>query len=317
MKVLHITNNFPTAKFPIFGIFVKEQIDSLSRLGVENEVFFINGREQGKKAYINGVLNLRKKLKNADYDILHCHHAFSAIILLCSLRFFKYKKIISYQNPYEKEGGKLLYKILYFIFNGIIYKSSSKINTKKKVYYLPNGVDTNFFKPIDERLCLKKLNLNSKNNYILFLDSYKRRKQKRIDRFKEVVKYLQHTDKKLNIEPLILTNTKRSLIPFYMNISSVHVITSDFEGSPNSVKECLACNVKVVSTPVGNVNDMLGGLKGCYVSNSFSIKELAGLVIKSIAIDNFNGRKKLLEMKLDIDSVAHKLHLIYKSLINE
>lgn len=48
MKVLHITNNYPTEKFPIFGIFVKEQIDSLTELGVENEVFFIKGREKGK-----------------------------------------------------------------------------------------------------------------------------------------------------------------------------------------------------------------------------------------------------------------------------
>ena len=55
MKVLHITNNYPTPNFPIFGIFVKEQIDSLSALGVENEVFFINGREKGKLEYVKSL----------------------------------------------------------------------------------------------------------------------------------------------------------------------------------------------------------------------------------------------------------------------
>ena len=48
MRILHITNNFPTLNFPIFGIFIKEQIESLNKLGAENEVFFINSREEGK-----------------------------------------------------------------------------------------------------------------------------------------------------------------------------------------------------------------------------------------------------------------------------
>ena len=51
MKVLHVTNNYPTTNFPIFGIFVKEQIESLVETGVECEVFFINGKENGKIEY--------------------------------------------------------------------------------------------------------------------------------------------------------------------------------------------------------------------------------------------------------------------------
>ena len=85
MKVLHITNNFPTKQYPVFGIFVKEQIDSLSNLGVSNEVYFINGREFGLKAYWSSIKKLRKKLKSSDYNILHCHHSFSALILFLTL----------------------------------------------------------------------------------------------------------------------------------------------------------------------------------------------------------------------------------------
>src|SRR5665647_322653 len=109
MKILHITNNYPTNNHPIFGIFVKEQIESLSKKGVENEVFFINGRELGKKAYLKSIIKLRVILKEKKFDILHCHHAYSAIVLLFTLRFFKYKKIISYQNDPDKEGGIFLF----------------------------------------------------------------------------------------------------------------------------------------------------------------------------------------------------------------
>jgi len=112
MKILHITNNYPTENHPIFGIFVKEQIDSVSNLGVENEVFFINGRELGRKAYWSSIKELRKKLKNAEYDVLHCHHSLSAIVLFLTLRFLRFKKIVSYQNPPEKEGGLFLFKLV-------------------------------------------------------------------------------------------------------------------------------------------------------------------------------------------------------------
>ena len=69
MKVLHITNNFPTKNYPVFGIFVEEQVKSLTELGLKNEVFFINGREFGRKEYIASIIRLRKKLRNGGYDI--------------------------------------------------------------------------------------------------------------------------------------------------------------------------------------------------------------------------------------------------------
>ncbi len=94
MKVLHITNNYPTNEYPIFGIFVKEQIDSLTELGVTNEVFFINGREKGKKEYIKSIFRLRKFLNNKKYDIIHCHHAFNAVRFILSGYSRKFKTVV-------------------------------------------------------------------------------------------------------------------------------------------------------------------------------------------------------------------------------
>jgi len=315
MKVLHITNNYPTTKHPIFGIFVKEQIDSLSKLGIENEIFFINGREFGRGAYWNSIKELRDKLKNANYDLLHCHHSFSAVILFLTLRFYSFKKIISYQNPPEKEGGIWLFKLVNFFFDIIIVKNISKsVSNSNKVQYLPNGVNTEFFKPQNIEKSLIDLKLDANKKYILFMDSYKRRTQKRIDRFNEVISILLANDNPYNIEPLVLTNTDRSLIPYYMSVSALHLLTSDFEGSPNSVKECMACNTPVVSTPVGNVQDLIGDVDGCYISQTFGSEELADLVIKSLTNKHFVGRQKLLEKKLDSKSVASNLFNIYKSI---
>ena len=76
----------------------------------------------------------------------------------------------------------------------------------------------------------------------------------------------------------------------------------------------MACNTPVVSTPVGNVQDLIGDVVGCYISKTFSCEELADLVIKSLTNKHFVGRQKLLEKKLDSKSVASNLFNIYKSL---
>ena len=215
MKVLHITNNYPTAQFPVFGIFVKEQIESLSSEGIESDIFFVNGRENGKIAYLERLRDLRKKLVNDDYDMLHCHHAFSAVLLLFTFRFYKSKRIVSYQNPPEKEGGIILFKIIKLFFNGVILKNAKSNNNK--IFYLPNGTNTDFFKEYPRKESKRKLNLDENKNYIIFMDSYKKRAQKRVDRFDKVIDILLKNGNPHCIVPLKLTNTKRNLIPYYLS----------------------------------------------------------------------------------------------------
>ena len=115
-------------------------------------------------------------------------------------------------------------------------------------------------------------------------------------------------------EELLLINQNRDNVPFYFNSSELHLLTSDFEGSPNSVKEALACNLDVVSTNVGNVKYLLNNLKNSYVSESNDPKDLAKLVLDSIEKkNNSKNRNHLINnLKLDIDSVANQIMEIYK-----
>ena len=317
MKILHITNNYPTPGFPIFGIFVKEQIDSLTELGVESDVFFMNTREGGKREYLKSLYRINRHLYANKYDLIHCHHSYSAIIFLCSGAIFGKKCLLSYQSDPENESGRLIFRILYRFFDRIILKNRSREINYPKTIYLPNGVNTDFFKPMDKISCKKQLGLDVNRRYIVFMDSYDRRPFKRIDRFKETVRILKEKYSLSDIEPLVLTNTERNLIPLYLSAADVHLLTSDFEGSPNSVKECLACNVPVVSTPVGNVAELISGVEGSYVSKSFNPVELADLTYRTLQKNHYSSRQSIMEKGLDIMTVGNKLLNIYKDLINK
>lgn len=313
LKVLHITNNYPTPKLPIFGIFVKEQIESLTNLGIDNKVFFINGYENGKIEYLKGILKLRKYLVQNEYDLVHCHHVLSGLMFLLTMRFTKTPRIISFQNDPKYEHGLVLFRIMKLFFNVLIFKNNSELipTLNGKGFYLPNGVNTDFFKPIDREKAKEKLKLDLNKNYVLFISSFLIRKQKRIDRFDETIGILKKTYPQHNFEELKLVNVERDYMPLYFNASSVHLLTSDFEGSPNSVKESICCNVPVVATNVGNIKEMLEGADNCYVSENFEPENLAKLVVRSIETKG-EPRNLIFSKKLDQKSVANNLAELYK-----
>jgi len=313
MRVLHITNNYPTNNHPIFGIFVKEQIDSLTQIGIDNEVFFINGREKGKIEYFRQIFRIKNHLKKHTYDIIHCHHALSAFTLFLS-GYIKKNVVISFQNDPENELGIILFRWLQKKSTNQIFKNNSRFATNKTGFYMPNGVDTGLFHPIDKKEACIVTGLNPDKNYILFVSSNFMRPEKRYDRFSEIINLLRTKYEMDDIEEVKLINIKRDLIPYYFNSASLHLLTSDFEGSPNSVKEAMACNIPVVATNVGNVAELLSEVQGSYVSKTKSSEELARLAAIALSDQvNNNGREIIQKKELDIDSVAKRILKIYNN----
>ena len=317
MRILHITTNYPTPEFPIFGIFVKEQVESLQKIDIDCDVFYCDGRNRGFKQYITYVPKLWWKIARGHYDVLHCHHALSLIILtMTGWPFFK-KTVLSYQNDPDREWGGTMFKFFNVFVNKFIVKNRSEYLKYSKMIYLPNGCNQEFFRPMDKLECRKELGLEADKYYVLYMDSNKGvRTQKRKDRFDEVVRMLnEEYGYNGKVETVALRNTPRHLIPLYMNAIDLHMISSDFEGSPNSVKECMCCNTPVVSTDVGNVKEMIGDISGAYVTKTFEAKELADCVDKTLrSAVPFAGREKFLAKGYGMDVVAEKLMDIYKGI---
>lgn len=324
MRILHVTTNYPTKSNPIFGIFMKEQVDSLTALGIKNKIFFSNGseRNQGRKyggaiVHLQSVFKLQWHLLTHRYDIIHCHSNIAGLIVACSGVWIFKKCILSFQNDPDKNGDGKLFHVLYPLFNRVIVKKPTKYLFLKKMVYLPNGCNADFFKPLPREVCKQQLGLEQHKDYILFVDSNTSRKrtQKRKDRFDEVLHIVREKYGHTNVEELVMIGVTRDMVSAYMNSCKLHLLTSDEEGSPNSVKECIFCNVPVVSTDVGNVMEMMDDIDGCYVSTTFSPDELALLVHKTLNEKQpFDGRDKLMAKGYDMNTVAKKLIELYTSI---
>ena len=316
MKVLHVTPNYPTPEYPIFGIFVKEQVESLQKIGVECDVMNCDGQNKGFKKYITYLPGLWWKSLFGGYDIIHCHHALSAVLLsMTGAPLFK-KCVLSYQNDPTNEWGDKMFKLFNLRFKKFIIKNPSPYLQKKKFVYLPNGCNQDFFVPMDMMGCRRKLGWDENKQYLIYMDSNKGiRTQKRKDRFDEVVKLLNEKYG-WNAEEVVMRNVDRPLVPYYLNAANLHLISSDFEGSPNSVKECMCCNTPVVSTPVGNVEEMIGDIQGAYVTKGFTAEELAEDCDKVLrSREAFVGREQFLAKGYGMATVAEKLKGIYEEII--
>jgi teichuronic acid biosynthesis glycosyltransferase TuaC len=324
MKVLQVTNAYPTANSPIYGIFVKEQIESLQEInGLTSDIYFINAREKGIREYLRSLVSLREKIRG--YDIIHCHHVFCALVVLMIsskenriVVSFLSQGTIEFNTRHKIPFANELFKYILRNADARIFKfglPKDLINDKNS-HYIPNGVNMSLFRPIDKREAKKKLNLDPEKRYILFVSSnYLERPVKRYDKFMATFDILKSKYSILDIEPLLLVNEKRERVPLYFNASDIHLLTSDVEGSPNSVKESLACNTPVVSTNVGNVVDLLSNVKNCHISYNKSPEELAEYCSFVLAnSEKVDLRERIIELRLDMRSVAERIIQVYKAM---
>src|SRR4051794_24620250 len=76
MRVLVVTNMYPTAERPALGPFVRDQVEALRRRGdVEVELFAFG---PGPRALIGATRALRSRFRGRRFDIVHAHFGLTA-----------------------------------------------------------------------------------------------------------------------------------------------------------------------------------------------------------------------------------------------
>ena len=303
MKVLFISSgNTKSGISPI----IKNQGESLKAEGIELEYFTIKGG--GIKGYFKAITTLREYLKNNTYDVVHAHYWLSAIV--ASLAGAK-PMVVSLMGNNIK--GKAWFRWVIYFFHHLswsktIVKSKDMYDSfrQKGVAIIPNGIDMSRFQPIDKEIALAETGWDRTKKHILFTSNPKR-VEKNFKLAKEAFDFIE--DESLELHYLVdIANEK---IPYYYNAASVVILTSLWEGSPNAIKETMACNIPIVSTNVGDVKDVLSKTKGCYLS-SFNHQEFASDIKKALSFGKrTTGRADIAHLKSEL--VATKIIDIYNN----
>ncbi len=241
----------------------KNQGDSLLSLGCEVSYFLIEGR--GAKGYVKNIAKLRSYLKANHFDIIHAHYSLTALV--ASLAGAK-PLVVSLMGSDVKQGRvfKLMIKMAAWLFKWkqVIVKSEDmqKSLGMKSTVVIPNGVNTERFKPIDKDLCQRRLGWDPLKTHILF-PSNPKRPEKNYELLRSSVEQLGRSD----VEVHFFVNVPNEETPYWYNAADVVAMSSLWEGSPNAIKEAMACNCVIVSTDVGDVKWLFGEEEGLFLSS--------------------------------------------------
>lgn len=259
MKILFVTNMYPTTENPGWGSFIMREAESLKRVGQTVDVLHFQGTKSTLK-YIKACFTVFMQTLHCRYDIVHAHYGLSGFPALFRWRtplvitLHGSDALVGRMEPFV---SRLVCKMA-----DAVIVVSRQIASRIPGEVIPIGVDWEKFRLRDRTEARVKLGLPVKRRLILFPYN-PQRKIKRFDLAKAAVETLKLSG--YDIELLVVSNVAGEEMPWYYSAADAMILCSDSEGSPCAVKEALACNIPVVSTDVGDVCEIMAGVSGTVI----------------------------------------------------
>lgn len=318
MKILFVCSG--NSKYFELAPFIRAQATSLRECGLSIDFSIV--KRKGLIGYLNHVNVLRKLLDNSEYELIHAHYSLCGIIAflatLISLRRDKVRLpvVVSLMGSDVRSGGLWLNIVRFFvrrIWKRTIVKSSDmkqNLGLSSPVI-IPNGVNFETFRHISAAECVQELEWDPYLKYVLF-GADPTRDVKNYPLAKQSFDLLSNKNCKL----ITIGDLPHDKVPMYLNACGALLLTSKWEGSPNIVKEAMACGTPIICTDVGDVRWLLEGLDGCSVT-SHDPQDIASQLNMALQFDHkTRGRERLIELGLDSESVAKRLVELYDGILS-
>ncbi|MBA2349887.1 MAG: glycosyltransferase, partial [Solirubrobacterales bacterium] len=250
MRALIVTNMWPSPEQPALGAFVRDQVDALRRQnGVEVEVFaFPPG------GYARAAREIRRLHRGEDYDVVHAHFGLSAWVALALGGAAPRALTLHGTDVRHPRSRRITAAALgrMALIAAVSEELAAAVPGGYDVRVLPCGVDTQRFRPIGRREAREELGLPPEEPCLLF-PADPARPGKRHDRAMDVAD---------GARLLSLGGVDPARVPLWVNAANAVVLPTEAEGFGLAALEALACDVPVLTTPVGVHAAALAGIGG-------------------------------------------------------
>lgn len=311
MRILIVCSGNKTTgefQFVLDQPFIYEQTKSLELLNIEIELFLIKGK--GILGYLKNIKRLREAIKSKNFDIVHAHNGPSGFIAI-------FQRIVPVIITFHGSDINLRYLNIISSFTRLFSKWNIFVSQKMydKIYIKPSakysiipcGINLNVFYPIDKNMARNELGLSLTGKYILFGAAFNNH-IKNYSLAKKAVELVA-----VNYEVIELKNKSREEVWYLLNACDVLLLTSKSEGSPQVIKEAMACNCPIITTNVGTVKEIIGETRNCYVTD-FNAKSIAEKLLAILATgERANGQEYI--KKYDNSLIASQIVKVYHTLV--
>lgn len=305
MKILIVGNYNPAH----FSPFVVEQMQALRLQGVLVDTYGIVGK--GLLGYLQNIKGIKRKIDEFQPDLIHAHYGLSG---LCANLQRKVPVVTTYHGSDIHSGGWILrlsqLAIKLSAYNIFISKRLEELSGTHQANsaIIPCGIDmeTIHDTPRHEAKRLMKRD----KPFVLFSGSF-------TNDVKNPALAKEAMQKVADAELVELRGYTRQEVNLMMNAADCLLMTSYREGSPQVIKEAMACGTPVVSVDVGDVKEVMGNTDGCYITER-DADAIAEKIKLAIAFKGkTNGRQRIIDLGLSNEVVAKKLIGIYNEVLRK
>ena len=312
MKVLILCSHRYYAPYTDYvAPFIYEQMQNLKPLGCEFQVCFVRGG--GLMSYLRALRSLKRQIDVFRPDLIHAHYGLCCLVANMQRRIpvvstFHGSDINSkWILPFSRLAAKLSARSI-FVSEGLYLKAG----VSKNAVIIPCGVKMDVFYPMEKEKCREQFDMDKDKKYILFSKAFNV-EVKNYPLAKAAIDLL--CKEKINITLVELKNYTRQQVAMLFNACDCALLTSVEEGSPQFIKEAMACNCPIVSVDVGDVKNTLNGVRNCYIT-AYDAREIAERIKDCLSVGQRSNDERIqVEKKFSADIIAHKMVSVYQQVI--
>lgn len=323
-EVLVVTNMWPEPERPVYGIHVERQVDSLIEAGVRCDVLYLRGYASPLAYPFAAAIFLWTSVAwRGRYRLVHVYAGETAL----PARFhFGTPMVVSYCGDDvlgDRRGdGTISWKsrtragvlrVHSRLFTRTITKSGVMEgvlprSVRRRNAVIPNGVDVSLFRPLPRDEARAALGWADGERVALFAATKPESPAKRLSLAREACELAADVIGPVRL--YVASGVDPKAVPLLMNAADCLLVTSAVEGSPNVVKEALMCNLPVVATPAGDIEELLAGVTPSWLCAP-SPQELAAALVSCLETRRrSNGRAVAAGLAEEV--IAERLLSVYR-----
>lgn len=291
--------------------FISEQAEAIASLGNEMAIHSIKGK--GVLGYLRNVPAIKRMIKQFSPDLIHAHYGLSGLaasmqsIVPVVITYHGSDAHVWYVRALSRVASRLADHNIF-----VAGEIGARIRVDRKASVIPCGVSLEQFFPMDMKEARNQLHLEPNGVYFLFSSAF----DNKVKNYKLANSAIERLG--IAAEFLELKNRSRREVNLLLNACDVFILTSYSEGSPQVIKEAMACNRPIVSTGVGDVKWLLGDADGCFLT-SFHPLDVADKMRQALefsrTVGGSRGRERIAQLHIDSEAIAERIIRVYATVI--